>query len=313
MNLRSLIKPQDDKIYILPTGHGFVFLIGIVVMILTAATYGNNLIYILAFSLFSVVMVGMVQTHNNLRGVKLKVIHIEESFADNWSHIEVRLEHQLKAVRQSLVVSLNSNEFVNSKPSLLEVLPLQSSAKLDVPVRLLRRGHYDLPRFIIETRFPMGLFRAWKYISVQQKIYIYPSLKGHSALPLRAGFNEEGENQPLSLSPSQDMDFKEHKLHREGESQRHMDWKLAAKRGEFYTKTFEGERNQAYSFDFTQVRFSSDEDKLSQLAQWIHQVFKIDSGFEMILPGKKIELGSGIQHYRASLRELAKYPVKGAS
>lgn len=307
MSLKRLVRFKKNKIYILPTGHGVVFLLGIFVMILSAATYGNNLIYILAFTLFSICMGAMVQTHNNLRGIDLHLIHFEESFAEKWTHVDVRLSHRLKVLRQSIEVRLIKSDHFESKWGSIDLLSPRSSASVEVPVLAQRRGIFDLPDFVVETKYPMGLFRAWKHINVGEKVYVYPSLKGSPYLPRRSGYSEEGEKLQATPIISQEMDFKEHRPHREGESHRHIDWKLVARRGEYLVKTFEGERDQAFRFDYSHIPKSTNEDRLSQLAVWVYEAFKTDAGFELILPKKKIELGSGVTHYKLSLRELASF------
>ncbi|MES2965054.1 MAG: hypothetical protein V4760_14305, partial [Bdellovibrionota bacterium] len=62
--------PRKNRVYILPTGFGLVFIAGALVMILVGATYQNNLVNLLAFFMLSLVFIGMIQTHNNLKDVK---------------------------------------------------------------------------------------------------------------------------------------------------------------------------------------------------------------------------------------------------
>lgn len=304
---------KEGKIYILPTGHGLVFLLGIFVMIMTGATYSNNLIYLLAFVLFSIVMVSMVQTHNNLKKVEVRLIHIEEGFAGETARLDLRLGHGLKVFRQKIRVGLAKNEIFTSAGSELDFLPPQGAARLQLPFKTSRRGVFSLPNLVLETNYPIGLFRAWKTVRLDAEVFVYPALKGHRHLPLGRGYKESGETQKLSQGVSQEMDFKEHRPYREGESFRHIDWKIAARRGILLTKTFEGERDQILRFVYNSSQTGQErEDKLSQLAVWIHEAFKKGSSFELILPEKRLEAGADFYHYKASLRELARFEERPA-
>ncbi len=296
-----------DKIYILPTGHGLLFISGIVVMVLTGATYGNNLIYMLAFILFSTCLVGMVQTHNNLRKVSLQLIHIEDGFAEEWTSVDVKLSHKLNVGRQNLTVRLAKNKTFLSQEGTLDYLPPMGNARVQLQVKVAKRGVFQFPRWVVETRFPMGIFRAWKYLPSEEQIYIYPSLKGKKYLPRLSEVSEGQDMLRSRQGQSQEMDFKEHRPHREGESHRHIDWKVVARTGDYLTKVFEGESGTVHRFDFSNLGSLTTEERLSQLAIWVQEAYKKSLAFELILPKKRLEAGNSPQHYRQSLRELTRF------
>src|SRR3954470_4342296 len=90
---------KDGKIYILPTRFGFVFLFSVVLMLLAGAIYSNNLVNLLAFFLLAIALVAMVQTHNNLKNITLKLVHTEPGFADDVVHMTAALENSSQTAR----------------------------------------------------------------------------------------------------------------------------------------------------------------------------------------------------------------------
>jgi uncharacterized protein (DUF58 family) len=302
---------REYKIYILPTGHGLLFIAGVFVMILTGATYGNNLIYLLAFSLFSVVMVGMVQTHANLRKVKLNSAPPEDGFVGEWTRAEIRLHHKNKVARQSLSVRLKKDPRMQSKSALIDSLPAEGSARVFVPVKGLKRGVFTLPSWVIETRAPLGLFRSWMYVNAGAEIYFYPALHGEKKLPRGGGRGEDREPPARTARISEEMDFREHRAYVRGESHRHIDWKIVARRGDYLTKVFEGESGEPHRFDYSSLEGLDRETRLSQLSLWIHEAQLKHLAFEMRLPEKRIPAGRGSPHAKAALRELARFEGAG--
>ena len=47
-----------------------------------------------------------------------------------------------------------------------------------MPLPCPRRGHRALPRLVIETRFPFGLFRAWSYWQPAAQVLVWPDMAG---------------------------------------------------------------------------------------------------------------------------------------
>ena len=68
-----------DRVYIVPTYYGFVYGGGIIVCVLAAASYGNNLAYLLCFFLVALFVIGMHQSNANLKKLKLEKIELDIS------------------------------------------------------------------------------------------------------------------------------------------------------------------------------------------------------------------------------------------
>src|SRR6185436_15284749 len=61
-------------------------------------------------------------------------------------------------------------------------IPAHGAAEVVLAVPATRRGWLPLGRVLLETRFPLGLFRAWSYVEPDARGLVYPQPE-RSALP----------------------------------------------------------------------------------------------------------------------------------
>lgn len=304
--MKSWFAPHE-KIYILPTTHGLFFLGGIVVMILTAATYNNNLIYLLSFTLFGILVVSMVQTHTNLKALEVKLIRVEERAAGDPISLELKISNNSSNHRRGLRVKvakakarLQSDPYVH----LGEVQRFEGQL-FRLSLAGLKRGVHPIPKLVLDCVYPLGLFRAWRVFKPEGAMYVYPKPQGSLTLP-EGGVVEGRQNSVSSSGVDKESDFKEHRLYRSGESYRHVDWKAYARRKILFTKMFEGKSEKEFVFDFKNLR-GEEELKLSQLSKWIILAERQGAVFELRLPQFHSGAGAGIRHSVNCLKALAEF------
>ena len=298
---------RSNQTYIMPTGHGVVFLSGIIVMILAGATYSNNLIYLLAFFLFATFVVSMVQTHHNISKILVEVIAIEDGAVDSWIQIDLKIHQKEKAHRQNLMLKLPETEWSLPSSVQTDYLPPKGQTRCRMPVKAKLRGRFQLPRIRVETKFPLGLFIAWKLLPLEGEVFVYPKprgKKGISICKIDRGF-ERGAS--VKSARGEEADFNEHKAYQLGESARRVDWKLLARKKIKMIKSFEGQNEACYRLVYSERLGEVVEDRLSQLAIWIEEASAKKLVFELWLPHKKLERAVGPQHVRSALRELAQF------
>src|SRR5438045_890755 len=103
-----------------------------------------------------------------------------------------------------------------------------------VPTRL---GWLALGRVMLETRFPLGLFRAWSYVEPEARCLVYPRPE-KSSLPAASG--EAASGAMRSPMPGND-DFAGLRGYQPSDSPRHVAWKAVARTDDMLTKQFAGE------------------------------------------------------------------------
>ncbi len=294
---------RENRIYIIPSGRGILFLLLDFVLILTAATYNNNLIFILAFFIFSVFVVSMIQTHYNLKGVRLNFLSAEDAFEGDQQSLLFEIEQ--KRPRRKVALEIRSTSKIwKSLPHMHAQL---NSRELRRPVRIslfaTHRGVHQLPTFVLETFYPIGLFRAWKVFRPKDEIIVYPKPMGLRTL--QPSSHEYGE-EDLGLRTSPEGDFGELKNYKPGESYHQIAWKHFARTGNLYSKVHWGEEHKHYEIPWD-PREGNVETYLSQMSLWIKTASEDGATFAMHLPDRSIASGAGVDHARICWRALAHY------
>lgn len=295
-----------DRCYILPTWHGGMFIGGILVMILTGATYNNNLVNLLSFLLFSIMMVAMVMTNANIKKIQLTFVDAQDVPAGQPLEVTVRIINSSAYARRGVRVRAKSKQGLNSKKNAeVQEVVEKSSALVKILLVPQPRGIYSCPRFIVESVFPMGLFRAWKSFNFQEQLYVFPAPQGHLARVSNLNSPTKGES--LGVQAEEAVDFYQHRKYAAGESQHRVDWKAYARTGRLLTKEFVGPVAKRYVFRLDEIAGAFIEPQLSQLARWIVDTEAEGVEYALIRRENSYKFDHGKAHLRDCLRELAKY------
>ena len=108
MRLFQRRRPRKPKIYIVPSKNGFLFLGVNIVVLISAGTYSNNLVFMLAFLMFAIFITSMVHTHNNLRGVRVEIVDIRDTASSQPVQVLARITNTSRVVRQRIEVNISA-------------------------------------------------------------------------------------------------------------------------------------------------------------------------------------------------------------
>jgi uncharacterized protein (DUF58 family) len=161
-----------------------------------------------------------------------------------------------------------------------------------------------LGRVMLETRFPLGLFRAWSYVEPDARCLVYPRPE-RAPLPPPIADASAGTAQARALG---NEDFAALRGYQRSDSPRHVAWKALARTGDMLTKQFSGEAARELWLDWgTLPAALGVESRLSRLAGWVLAAEGSGASYGLRLPGVEIEPGRGDSHSAACLRALALY------
>ncbi len=235
---------RKNQIYIFPTLYGGIMLCSMVFILFVGAIYTNNLVNLLSFFLASIGIVSMVQTHDNLKGVKLKMIRVTSGFADSFITVEATLENPSKATRFNLEVRLADLEFFEEIEDSLPI-PAFSRGRFLSVYRTKKRGTFKISRVKISSVYPLGLFYAWTYVNTESQYFVYPKPVGKLQLPLDS---VEGETSRFSHAHGED--FSGHRSFQKADSPRRVDWKAFARGRGTLIKEFRSGSAKSLLLDF---------------------------------------------------------------
>ncbi|OAI51196.1 hypothetical protein AYO46_08495, partial [Betaproteobacteria bacterium SCGC AG-212-J23] len=185
-------------------------------------------------------------------------------------------------------------------------IPAGGVGEVVLQVPAPRRGWLDLGRVMLETRFPLGLFRAWSYIEPEARCLVYPRPE-RSPLPSASG--EAGRGALRSPRPGND-DFAGLRGYQLADSPRHVAWKAVARTGDMLTKQFAGEDGAELWLDWQLLPAAlSTEARLSCLAGWVVEAERAGALYGLRLPGAEFPPSHGDAHRGACLQALALFKL----
>ncbi|HEY7840400.1 MAG TPA: DUF58 domain-containing protein, partial [Gammaproteobacteria bacterium] len=172
------------RVYIFMSGPGLLFGFTLTVMLLGAVNYTNSMAYILTFLLTSLFIVCMLHTYRNLRGLVIHLGDAEPVFAGDLAAFPLLLDNRGAERRVAIGVRVHpprARRAVRS-PGIDFDLAADELRREQVSVLAKRRGTHRLERLLIETAWPLGIFRAWSYLDTAPQVLVYPKPAGD--LPL---------------------------------------------------------------------------------------------------------------------------------
>jgi len=289
----------NRRVYILPTRQGLVFALLLFAMLLGSINYSNNLGYILTFLLASLSVVTILMTYRNLLYLRIGPAISQPVFAGNKVSIPLQVDNQQYSSRYAVEYHLPKE-----KP-LVSDIAAGTQSTIPLPVVFTQRGRQPLPRFIIASTFPLGLFRAWSHVELQQTILVYPQPGNDKVLPAMAVGRKEGE---LQRSAGNE-DFDGLRNYRTGDSFYRIHWKSAARHHVLQTKQYIGSASSELWIDWDDSSFVDLERRISQLTQWVLLATNMGIAFGFRMPGVEYALATGLTHRNQCLTALALYGV----
>jgi uncharacterized protein (DUF58 family) len=302
--LRAAKRPEHGtivlthrRVYIVPTRMGWMFGVTLGVLLLGSINYVLSLGFALTFLLAGVGLAGMVHTTRNMARLAIAAGRCEPTFAGDHARFHLHLENPSDRDRPSiLALHLGSGSH-----SVLDVAA-HAVADVTLAVPALERGWLPLGRVMLETRFPLGLFRAWSYVEPDARCLVYPR---PDFSPLPSARSDDSSDAGRTRAPGSD-DFSGLRAYQTSDSPRHVAWKAVARGDDMLTKQFSGEARSALWLDWRLLPDRLDaERKLSRLAGWVLAAERAGARYGLRLPGAEIAAGRGDEHRAACLRALA--------
>ena len=293
-------KLHRRNVYILPTKLGVLFALLLLLMLIGAINYNNNLAYLMTFLMASLSVLAILHTYRNLLGLSLITGHIEPRFVGETVSIPVRLDNRNGLER--LAIELH---FPHDSPTTLDI-PAYQQQSFYLTTVPPSRGRHQLRRFIIATRFPLGLFRAWAHVNLKQSYLVYPRPAAINQLP-------SGSLYTLKVTGDQGVgadDFVGLRQYHSGDSLRHIHWKAAARQQGLLTKQFGGDRSEELWLDLASVPEPHLEQRLSILTRWVLLAEREGMNYGLRLPGIVLQPDRGGPHRHNCLKVLAEYEPK---
>src|SRR6266487_2025435 len=174
---RGTVTLVHRRVYIVPTQLGWLFALTLVILLVGSINYALSLGFALTFLLAGMGLAGMVHTARNLARIAVSVGRAEPVFAGEAAQFRLFLDGRAPFDRPAILT-----RHLGSGAQLVVDIPGGAVTEAVLAAPAARRGWLPLGRVMLETRFPLGLFRAWSYVEPEARCLVYPRPES-SALP----------------------------------------------------------------------------------------------------------------------------------
>ena len=298
---RGTVELVHRRVYIVPARLGWFFGGTLAVLLIGSINYALSLGFALTFLVAGLGLAAMVHTARNLARIAVSAGRAEPVFASESAQFRLYLDGRAAFDRPAILA-----RHVASGSQLVVDIPPRTTAEVVLSVPAPKRGRLALGRVMLETRFPLGLFRAWSYIEPDARCVVYPRPE-RSPLPPFSG--EAAAGSLRTQTPGSD-DFAGLRGYQRSDSPRHIAWKAVARSQEMLTKQFTGETAAELWLDARLLPHGlSLEQSLSRLAGWVIAAERAGAHYGLRLPGFELPPARGEQHRAACLQALALYAL----
>ncbi|PXW98585.1 uncharacterized protein DUF58 [Sphaerotilus hippei] len=227
------LRLTQRNVYILPTATGWCYGALLAVLLLASINYQLNLGHLLTFVLAGAGVVALQATHAVLRGLDVRLLAPLQGPAGGALPVRIRLQDPaprrwpspMRLGRHGLTLRWRDGA---GEPVQVDV-PDGQAAEVELAWSPARRGLQALPALTLESRFPLGLFRAWTVWRPATPAVVWPAPE-IGAPPWPA---QEGRPRPLSRAPAtaaREPDEPDGvRPWRRGDSPRQVAWKSSAR------------------------------------------------------------------------------------
>jgi len=285
------------QIYILPTRHGLLFALALLVLLLASVNYANALAYLLTFLLASMAIVSFLHSQQNLLRLGVTASAGEPVFAGEPAMFRVCLRNPGQA-RFALRVEARER-----RVSAFDV-PADDTCCVALVVPTRQRGYLRMPAFVVASIYPLGITRAWsRRLTMPARTLVYPKPATVATLVHRPGI--DGEN-PETIIVDGD-DFSGLRRYQPGDAVARISWKTLARGQGLHTKEFSAPLSENIWLDWDACAPHDAETRLSLLTRALLDAEAAGLIYGLRIPGITIEPAGGEAHRHRCLETLALY------
>ncbi len=284
------------RIYVLPTAAGYAFALALLVMLIASMNYNLSLGYALTFLLGGVAVASIVHAFRNLLQLSIRSGRTEPAFCGDALVFHLLIDNRRTARRPAL--RLRAHGEVSAFD-----LPPGAVTEVSLALPTKTRGPFPLGRTILETRWPLGLIRAWSVFIPDITGLVYPAPEiNPPPLPGQTAGEAQGQR---SLRAGDD-DFAGLRNHQTSDSPQHLAWKVFARGGPLMTKQFSTLEGGDIALEWSALPPTLDnEARLARLTAWLLIAEGSGRRYALQLPSRYFPRGHGHAHLHQCLHALA--------
>lgn len=294
---------NQRRVFILPTRPGLALGITLLLLFIGSVNYSLSLGFGLTFLIGACAVIDMHLTFRNLAHLHLSPGRAQPVFAGEEAQFTLQLSNRRKYDRYALRIG-----FLTDPPSLERTADIQAASTVTITLSAttVERGWMQAPRIRLQTRFPLGLLRAWSYWLPDVAVLVYPQPEtAGPPLPMKDVASTDGGGR------AGHDDFAGIRGYQAGDSMKHLAWRQIARldpasSASLVTKQFEGGGKSRLDIDFSRLPRTMDvEARLARMTRWVIDAETLGLPYAFHLGAVSFDPAVGPGHRHACLRALA--------
>lgn len=221
------------------TKAGWLFIVLTLAVGFAAINSGANLLHVLFGCQIGLIIASGILSENMVQRAKVLRRVSSPIHAGGRGALTVELRNESKR-GDMISVSIEDDDRIESpdktEPVFSVAVPAGGATTLHTSVTMHERGLHPLPRAVVATRFPFGLFVKRRDVVSRERVLVYPRIH-----PVDARFMDEaragqGESRGVRDRAGEFFGLAEY---REGQELRRIHWPATARRGKAVVREFE--------------------------------------------------------------------------
>jgi uncharacterized protein (DUF58 family) len=288
---------HDKNIYIFPSAFGWGYALLLLTLLSGAINYQISSIFLMVFLLGVIGLASAWEAHVNLKDLSIKFIAIEDVPQGRPAQLILLIQaHSKKRFGLEFQVEKQA-------PVRLEEVPCEGVPFI-VPITTATRGRFLLPRIVISSFFPFGIFRVWGYAVFDEHYHVFPEPLSLDLWPTPV--SKRAKQTRYCAGDEELYDLKQ--VENPWTQPKLIAWKIAAKGQGWYLKTMNNNEGDYWLFRLNDLPLGDLETRLCHLSYWLHTAESKGYLYSLELGTSQTPFSQGEPHLKHCLRQLALYP-----
>lgn len=293
------------NLYVLPSKAGGMLGLTLCVLLLASINFQLNLGFALTFLIAGSALSSLWVGYRNVQGLQLQLGALQPTFQGERVTVPVLLQ---TTHGQRHGISLAMHRPQGTLAWVHTDVPATRSTTVELGSVPHQRGWHRVPRIVVESRFPLGVFRIWSGWQPQVRVLVYPAPEMSAPAPHFADTPDTGS------APAPSAGMAEHdgvRSYQRGDPLRSMVWKkaataLATGSGDLVVRNGQQTQSPSLWLEAHATGLQDPEAQIARLTAWVLHAHAQQWKWGLKLPsGQSVEPATGAPHLHACLTALA--------